>query len=141
MKNCLGIEIGHCRIKIAYMERGELKKYVSVRLDNDTLTDMKLYAEFIQDILRENNIHCKNVVFALRQDDTYVKRCRLPLMTTDQLKLNLPYEFHDYIGEELGAYQFDYAVIERTEEQLDLLAAACRKELCGQFKKLPNCRV
>ena len=52
MKNCLGIEIGHCRIKIAYMERGELKKYVSVRLDNDTLTDMKLYAEFIQDILR-----------------------------------------------------------------------------------------
>ena len=136
MKNCLGIEIGHCRIKIAYMERGELKKYVSVRLDNDTLTDMKLYAEFIQDILRENNIHCKNVVFALRQDDTYVKRCRLPLMTTDQLKLNLPYEFHDYIGEELGAYQFDYAVIERTEEQLDLLAAACRKELCGQFKKL-----
>ena len=136
MKNCLGIEIGHCRIKIAYMERGELKKYVSVRLDNDTLTDMKLYAEFIQDILRENNIHCKNVVFALRQDDTYVKRCRLPLMTIDQLKLNLPYEFHDYIGEELGAYQFDYAVIERTEEQLDLLAAACRKELCGQFKKL-----
>ena len=136
MKNCLGIEIGHCRIKIAYMERGELKKYVSVRLDNDTLTDMKLYAEFIQDILRENNIHCKNVVFALRQDDAYVKRCRLPLMTTDQLKLNLPYEFHDYIGEELGAYQFDYAVIERTEEQLDLLAAACRKELCGQFKKL-----
>ena len=118
------------------MERGELKKYVSVRLDNDTLTDMKLYAEFIQDILRENNIHCKNVVFALRQDDAYVKRCRLPLMTTDQLKLNLPYEFHDYIGEELGAYQFDYAVIERTEEQLDLLAAACRKELCGQFKKL-----
>ena len=136
MKNCLGIEIGHCRIKIAYTERGELKKYVSVRLDNDTLTDMKLYAEFIQDILRENNIHCKNVVFALRQDDAYVKRCRLPLMTTDQLKLNLPYEFHDYIGQELGAYQFDYAVIERTEEQLDLLAAACRKELCGQFKKL-----
>ena len=81
MKNCLGIEIGHCRIKIAYMERGELKKYVSVRLDNDTLTDMKLYAEFIQDILRENNIHCKNVVFAMRQDDTYVKRCRLPLMS------------------------------------------------------------
>lgn len=136
MKNCLGIEIGHYRVKIAYMERGELKKYVSVRLDTDTLTDMKLYAEFIQDVLRENGIRCKNAVFALRQDDTYVKRCSLPLMTADQLKLNLPYEFHDYIGEELDAYQFDYAVIERTEEKLDLLAASCRKELCQQIQKL-----
>ncbi len=136
MKNCLGIEIGHYRVKIAYMERGELKKYVSVRLDTDTLTDMKLYAEFIQDVLRENGIRCKHVVFALRQDDTYVKRCSLPLMTTEQLKLNLPYEFHDYIGEELDAYQFDYAVIERTEDSLDLLAASCRKELCQQLQKL-----
>ena len=25
MKNCLGIEIGHYRIKIAYAEKGELK--------------------------------------------------------------------------------------------------------------------
>lgn len=26
MKNCLGIEIGHYRIKIAYAEKGELKE-------------------------------------------------------------------------------------------------------------------
>ena len=45
MKNCLGIEIGHCRIKIAYMERGELKKYVSVRLDNDTLKTLQAAAD------------------------------------------------------------------------------------------------
>ena len=39
----------------------------------------------------------------------------------------------------LGAGTYIYVrklMIERTEEQLDLLAAACRKELCGQFKKL-----
>ena len=29
MKNCLGIEIGHYRVKIAYMEHGELQTYVS----------------------------------------------------------------------------------------------------------------
>lgn len=136
MKNCLGIEIGHYRIKIAYMERGELKKYVSERLDIENLTDIKLYAEFIRDVLRENDIRCRKAVFVLRQDDTYVKRCHLPLMTVEQLKLNLPFEFHDYIGEQLDEYQFDYAVIERTEEHLDLLAAACKKELCGQFKRL-----
>ena len=57
--------------------------------------------------LKENNIRCKNAVFVLRQDDTYVKRCSVPLMTVDQLKLNLPFEFHDYIGDELEQYQFD----------------------------------
>ena len=28
MKNCLGIEIGNYRIKIAYMEKGVLKEYI-----------------------------------------------------------------------------------------------------------------
>ena len=29
MKNCLGIEIGHYRIKIAYAENGELREFIS----------------------------------------------------------------------------------------------------------------
>ena len=119
MKNCLGIEIGHYRVKIAYMEHGELQTYVSERLETENQTDMKVYAELIKDVLKENNIRCKNAVFVLRQDDTYVKRCSVPLMTVDQLKLNLPFEFHDYIGDELEQYQFDYGVIERTEDQPD----------------------
>ena len=59
MKNCLGIEIGHYRVKIAYMERGELKKYVSERIETKSMTDMRLYAEFIQDVLHENGILCR----------------------------------------------------------------------------------
>ena len=76
MKNCLGIEIGHYRVKIAYMEHGELQTYVSERLETENQTDMKVYAELIKDVLKENNIRCKNAVFVLRQDDTYVKRAR-----------------------------------------------------------------
>ena len=30
MKNCLGIEIGHYRIKIAYAEKGELKEFILI---------------------------------------------------------------------------------------------------------------
>ena len=57
-------------------------------------------------------------------------------MTTEQLKLNLPYEFQDYIGERLDAFQYDYAMIDRTDDGMELLAAACRKELCQQFEKI-----
>ena len=42
MKNCLGIEIGHYRVKIAYMEHGELQTYVSERLETENQTDKKI---------------------------------------------------------------------------------------------------
>ena len=98
MKNCLGIEIGHYRVKIAYMEHGELQTYVSERLETENQTDMKVYAELIKDVLKENNIRCKNAVFVLRQDDTYVKRCSVPLMTVDQLKLTLDNDTFENTG-------------------------------------------
>ena len=136
MKNCLGIEIGHYRIKIAYIEKDGLREYISERIDEGSLTDMKLYADTIRDLLARKGIRCKRAVFILRQEDAYVKRFKLPLMTAEQLKLNLPYEFHDYIGDGLDAYQFDYAVLDRTDEEIEFLAAACRKELCQHFAQL-----
>ena len=136
MKKCLGIEIGHYRIKIAYTEGQELCEYISERIEVDVSDNMKLYADIIREVLKKKEIRCKNAVFVLRQEDTYVRRFKLPLMTTEQLKLNLPYEFQDYTGDQMSAYQYDYIVIERTEEQLDILAAACKKELCQTFQKL-----
>ena len=45
----------------------------------------------------------------------------MPLMTEEQLRLNLPYEFHDYIGGEMDKYVFDYAMIQTKEGTMDLL--------------------
>lgn len=133
MKKCLGIEIGHSRIKAAYMERGQVKQYISERVDAGSIRDPGHCAEFLREILREHKIRCKNMVFVLRYENAYVKRLCLPLMTVSELELNLPYEFHDYIGNELEKYQFDYAVLGRSETDLDILAAACRKELCERL--------
>ena len=95
MKNCLGIEIGHYRIKIAYAEKGELKEFISERVQGMDLTDMHVCADLIKDLLKEYAIRCRNVVFVIRQEDVYVRRFEMPLMTEEQLRLNLPYEFHD----------------------------------------------
>lgn len=53
MKNCLGIEIGHYRIKIAYAEKGELKEFISERVQGMDLTDMHVCADLIKDLLKE----------------------------------------------------------------------------------------
>lgn len=90
MKNCLGIEIGHYRIKIAYAEKGELKEFISERVQGMELTDMHVCADLIKDLLKEYAIRCRNVVFVIRQEDVYVRRFEMPLMTEEQLRLNLP---------------------------------------------------
>lgn len=136
MKNCLGIEIGHYRIKIAYAEKGELKEFISERVQGMDLTDMHVCADLIMDLLKEYAIRCRNVVFVIRQEDVYVRRFEMPLMTEEQLRLNLPYEFHDYIGGEMDKYVFDYAMIQTKEGTMDLLGAACTKTLSQQFEKL-----
>lgn len=134
MKRFLGIELGHYRVKLAYLEQGSLKTYISERIDIDFYTNNHLYAKRIRELLTAHEIRCKHTVFVLPPEKTYVKRVRLPLLTTEQLKLNLPYEFVDYIGEQTELYQFDYAVLERSSNQLDLLAAACKKELCTELQ-------
>ena len=53
MKNCLGIEIGNYRIKIAYMEKGVLKEYISERIE-----EARLCAETIRDLLAQKMIRC-----------------------------------------------------------------------------------
>ncbi len=150
MRNCLGIEIGRYRIKIAYAEKGVLREFISEKIQGMDLKDMKVCAGLIRDLLKEYVIRCKNVVFVVKSEDAYVRRFELPKMTEEQLKINLPYEFHDYIGDDTDRYVFDYAVIDNDDDSRDggsndadsangtinIIGAACSKELTGQYKKL-----
>ena len=58
MKNCLGIEIGNYRIKLAYMEIGVLKECISERIEEGAKPDARLCAETIRDQLAKKMIRC-----------------------------------------------------------------------------------
>ena len=51
MKNCLEIEIGNYRIKIAYMEKGVLRECISERIEEGAKPDARLCVETIRDLL------------------------------------------------------------------------------------------
>lgn len=61
MKKCLGIEIGHYRIKIAYVEGRELCEYISERIEVDVSDNMKLYADIIRDVLKKKRSAVKTL--------------------------------------------------------------------------------
>lgn len=143
----MGVEIGSYSIKLATCIDGFLDEYVSVPLpDNmvkeDRIVSWEALADFIKETVAAHKLSCKNVALALPHRSTYIVRMTMPRMTIDQLKINLPYEFHEYITEDMDKYCYDYSVIGMTEGEdgkpgeMDLMAVAAPKEDIENYKTM-----
>ncbi len=137
----VGIDIGNYRMKLSYIVKGELKACFSETLPDNIVHDGMIQywdamADFLKESFKKHNLRCRNVVFTLPNDGVYMRVTELPRMTVQQLRLNLPFEFHDYISEPSEKYFYDYAVIEQNEKSMKLLAAACSRELIGRYRTL-----
>lgn len=146
-KTLLGMEIGNYRIKIAIVHDGKLQDLCVAELPDHLIRDGQIVswdamADFIRETVKEQHIAGKNVAVVLPEELTYIRRIMMPAMTVDQLKVNLPYEFHDYISQDKDQYFYDYAVLEMnmTEEgapkNMELLAVAAKKSVIEQYKAM-----
>lgn len=137
----VGVDIGDYRIKISYIVKGKLKEFFYENIpDNAVKGGMIQYwdamAEFLRDTFKAHKLRCKSVIFSVPVNGVYVRTVDLPVMTVKQLELNLPFEFHDYISDDTDKYFYDYAVIERGDKNMKLLAVACSKELIERYRTL-----
>ncbi len=146
-KKFLGIEIGSHTLKIAVMSGGKAEKLVIEPVPDNLVRDgvivsWEAMADCLREALKKNNIGIKNVYMVLPEKHIYQKRILIPAMTADQLKVNLPYEFHDYISEDRDQYIYDYTVIEQkkdengTVKELDLIGIAVLKEVAEKYIRL-----
>lgn len=92
--------------------------------------------EIIRETMKKNGIRANEGAVVLKEENAYVRTVSLPVMTEDQLTKNLPYEFKDYIVDELKNYLFDYAVLSSNEEEMELLSAATGKELIEDYRTI-----
>ncbi|ETP71957.1 Tfp pilus assembly protein, ATPase PilM [Lachnospiraceae bacterium JC7] len=143
MKNAkvVGIDIGDYRIKVSYIVKGKITEFFYENVpDNAVRGGMIQFwdamAEFLRDTFKAHKIRCRNVIFSVPVSGVYVRTVELPVMTVKQLDLNLPFEFHDYISDNTDKYFYDYAVIERSDKNMKLLAVACSKELIERYRTL-----
>lgn len=144
-KNYVGIDIGYSTVKMAEIVNGKVAALASAPVPDNLIKDGKILsyetlADVLRDMARENKIKAKACALVLPTEISFVRSITVPRMTVEQLELNLPYEFHDYIKKETNMYYYDYAVVgeERDEngeiEAYRLLAAAVTKE------DVENCR-
>lgn len=54
--------------------------------------------------MKENKIRCKEAAVVVSSGICFLRNVTMPEMTAEQLVYNLPYEFRDYITDELKKY-------------------------------------
>ena len=113
-KSCLGIDIGKDQLKLVLMKGETIQKAVSVQMPEGLLKEGRIVSvettgELIRKTMRENKIRCKEAAVVVSSGICFLRNVTMPEMTADQLVYNLPYEFRDYITDELKKYVFDYS--------------------------------
>ena len=135
MANVVGIDIGHDRLKLVQISNGKIKKTVVVEtpenlVKNGVVVSIETMGEFLRETMKENGINASQAALVLNGERVYVRNVTMPLMNSEQLLYNLPYEFRDYITEELKDYLFDFGMRSVNEEErtMDVFAAAVPKQ-------------
>lgn len=147
MKNCVGVDIGENSVKLAVMNGTNIVRLICEPLPDNLVRDGKILSpETLADVLRgamhKNRAAARDCALVLPQDAAFTRRVTIPYMTLDQLKINLPYEFHDYIQNDKDRYFYDYAVIgtgadaDGKPATLDLLAAAAAKDTINESREM-----
>lgn len=113
-KSCLGIDIGKDQMKLVLMKGENIVKTASVQMPEGLLKDGRIVSvettgELIRKTMKENKIHCKEAAVVVSSGICFLRNVTMPEMTAEQLVYNLPYEFRDYITDELKKYVFDYS--------------------------------
>ena len=113
-KSCLGIDIGKDQMKLVLMKGENIVKTASVQMPEGLLKDGRIVSvettgELIRKTMKENKIRCKEVAVVVSSGICFLRNVTMPEMTAEQLVYNLPYEFRDYITDELKKYVFDYS--------------------------------
>lgn len=156
-KKYLGIEIGNLTMKLACIVNDQVRYFFVEKIPDgiiqqEEIIEWEQMADFVKSICKKYSIRCKEVAFIIPEKFTYIRRLTMPMMTVQQLKTNLPFEFHDFVSGNKEDYFYDYIVLnsvesvseaekeeeetEETKEELELLACAVSKTLIQSYKEM-----
>lgn len=146
-KTMLGFDIGACELKLVQWDGSKVRRALTAPMPdnlvkNGVIISYPAMADFIKETARENRVSGRDCAVILPASHAFLRRITVPAMTEEQLRVNLPYEFRDFLTLGKDKYFYDYAVnsLDRDEEgtpkQLDLTAAAVPKEVIEDYRDM-----
>lgn len=115
-KTVLAFDIGESTMKIAQKSSNEIKVHAVQMPDNlikDGIVQMPhMLSDFLKEVKKDLNLPGGECGLVVPDELVVCRSLVLPAMTEKQLKVNLPFEFSDYISGEPNKYVYDYALEE-----------------------------
>ena len=117
-----GFDIGEKNLKMAVFSKGNLSTTVSVEIpDNMVANGMVLsvegMGEFISETAKSKGLQKRDAAIVLPSSLVFTRTVTVPIMSEEQMVMNLPYEFRDYLTEDKANYFFDYEVLETLTDE------------------------
>jgi len=143
-KKIIGIEIGSDTLKAAVCSDGKITDMVSRRLRSGSVLDGRIaspndMSAFIRETLKDAGIHGTTCALVLPSQFVIGRSITMPAMSDEDLALNLPFEFKDFVGKDSDKYYYDYSIKSSTNNIMNLYACAVLKEdvemYCNVLKK------
>lgn len=143
--NIIGIEVSNMELS---MYQGDDHMHMSVRrlpdgiIEDGRIADIEKLAQFINNTKKAGEFEGRDVAVVLPEYSTFFRSLQMPPMSEAELKLNLPYEFRDFVGDNEKDYFYDYAMDEILYDREDnpvsmkLFAGAALKETIAEMEKL-----
>lgn len=135
----VGMGIGTSTLKLVYRSAQGVRIISEPLPENvvgeDGISASQTLAAILGDVRKREKIRQRDVVMSLGDSSAFFRHVTLPPMSDAELKINLPYEFRDYIDEDPESYVYDYAVDEvplndeGEPERLELYASAASRQL------------
>ena len=151
-KTILGIDIGYDNLKLALVNGSTVKKTACVQMPQNLIREGHIASteslgELVRETMKQNGIRARSGAVVLANENVYIKNVSMPVMNADQLKYNLPFEFRDYITDDISNYLFDYAMLPAAEAAeaeegaaptMELMAVGCQRSTIEEGRAVLN---
>jgi len=143
-KKTIGVDLGVSEVKFAVVSGGAVEKTAHVQtpeglIRNGMPASPEAMAAFLKESAASYGLRGKWAL-SLSPAQSFTRCVTVPRMDVEQLALNLPYEFRDYITQGKEKYQYDYAVLETRAgedgagDEMDLMACAAPKAVLEEVQ-------
>lgn len=146
-KTMLGFDIGACELKIVQWDGSTVRRTIVADtpdnlIKNGVIVSYPAMADFIRETVAGQRLSGRDCAVILPASHAFVHRVAVPAMTEEQLLVNLPYEFRDFLTMGKDKYYYDYIVNsldsdgEGESKTLNLTAAAVPKEVINDYRAM-----
>lgn len=136
-KSTAGLDVGSSAVKAIELtgKVGNLN-LVNLGYENlppETIVDGQIMeinavSNAIQNIFREHGMKSPNVVAGVSGHSVIIKNIIVPPMTREELIESIDWHAEEHIPFDLSEVNLDYEIVDESEEQTNVLIAACKRE-------------